>query len=279
MAPPPLSPARLRLADLLDGPEEALRLDLAAALLAAEERPGSEPEATLAELDRLARGLHVPEGASVFEGVARLTHFLFEEQGFGGDSETYDDPANSCLDRVLERRQGLPILLSLLAMEVGRRVGVDLVGIGFPGHFIVAPRQAPEPFFIDPFHAGRILRPEHLSAWLQQQHPQLTVGKVELAHFTRPVGPRAILVRMNQNLKASFGRRREAAGMLRAVQRLRLLQPEQTEHLRDEGLLLAELEAPREAAACLEAYLTLRPHSPQAEALRVLIDELREEPA
>lgn len=279
MALPPLPPARLRLADLLDGPDETLPLDLAAALLAAEEQPGTDPEQTLARLGELARGLHVPEGASVFEGVARLTHFLFQQEGFRGDSETYDDPDNSCLDRVLERRRGLPILLSLLALEVGRSAGVDLVGIGFPGHFLVAPRQSPEPFFIDPFNGGRILRPEHLAAWLRQQHPQLEVGKVELAHFTRPVGPRAILVRMNQNLKASYVRRREAAGVLRAVQRLRLLQPERVEHLRDEGLLLAELEAHREAAACLEAYLTLRPHGPQADSLRVLLAELEEESA
>ena len=277
MQDPADSSPRRRLGQLLDAHGESPPLDLAAALMAADEVSGLEPLDVLGSLDALAARLHVPEGASVFEGVARLSHALFGEHGFRGDTETYDDPRNSLLHQVIERRTGLPILLSLVTMEVGRRVGVELVGIGFPGHFIVAPAQAEDRFFIDPFHGGKVLRPEHLEARLRQLHPEVRVGAADMARFTAPVSPRAMLVRMNQNLKASYVRRRDARGVLRAVQRLQLLEPLHADHVRDEGLLLAELSEARAAAARLEAYLTLRPQSPQREALRNLIDELRDE--
>jgi len=184
-----------------------LALDQGAALLAADEEPGLDPAAVLRALDELASSLHIPARSSPIEAVARLNHRLFAELAFAGDDEEYDHPDNSHLGRVLARRRGLPILLSVVYIEVARRHGVGIDGIGFPGHFIVSPRG------VDP------------DAW---------------ARFTAAVDARHILYRMNNNLKAAWIRRGHLEGALRAVNRnLALCPADAAEHVDRERLLLA----------------------------------------
>ena len=105
-----------------------------------------------AQLDRLDALAAVIDGATAPE----LCRHLFVEQRFVGDRSTYYDPRNSFLDRVLDRRRGIPITLSVLAMEVGRRIGVPLVGIGMPGHFLIR-EVGPTPSYFDPFDGGRAM--------------------------------------------------------------------------------------------------------------------------
>ena len=120
-----------------------LPLDTAAALLSAEEQGQPvDPSVLSARLDEIALGARLREGASLFEAVARINHRLFHELGFEGDRDNYDAPENSFLDRVLDRRKGLPILLSVLYIEVARRAGIAVSGIGFPSHYIVQPDGA-----------------------------------------------------------------------------------------------------------------------------------------
>ncbi len=122
---------------LVQGPENALHLDHAALLLAAHAEPGLDVGAQLDRIDDLAARCPAP----TLDGVRGL---LFEDMGFSGDTEYYSDPRNSLLDQVLDRRLGIPISLSVLMMEVGRRVGVPLEGVAMPGHFLVRqPRTSP----------------------------------------------------------------------------------------------------------------------------------------
>lgn len=178
---------------MVEVPEEGLRLDEAALLIAAHAHPGLDVEAQRAQLDDLAAGCP----SATMDGV--VGH-LFDTLGFRGNVEDYGDPRNSFLDDVLDRRLGIPITLSVLLMEVGRRRGVPFVGIGLPGHFVVRHEGVPR-VLLDPFEGGRVLTPEDCA-----EHVRRIYGEAlsfEPSMLT-PVGPRAILARMLANLKQRF---------------------------------------------------------------------------
>ncbi|MCB9778725.1 MAG: tetratricopeptide repeat protein [Alphaproteobacteria bacterium] len=255
--------ARRRFAQVVDPAlGQGIALGEAAACLAAEEQPGTDPSVVLGMLDGLAEGLHVPADLPEVQRVARLGHHLFEALGFGGDLDDYGDPANSFLDRVIERRKGLPILLSVVVIEVGRRVGVTIDGVGFPGHFLVRPRDVDPPFFIDPYHQGRIVRPDELGARLDA----MTGG--QRRDLLEPVGPREILLRMNRNLKQAWLEKRDVHAVLRAIERLLLLDPGLVDERRDRALLLGQLGRLDTAISELEAWLRLHPDAPESDRLR-----------
>jgi len=266
--------ARAELCDLFESGDD-VPLDRAVALLEVEERPGeADPDAALARLDGLARGAKAPPGASIFDALARLNHHLYNDQGFRGDVDNYDDPLNSCLGAALERRRGLPILLSVIAIEVGRRAGLDLHGIGFPGHFLVSPAGVEPRFFVDPFRGGQILREDTLRARLAR----LAGGPVGPAQWEAAIavaGPRAILVRMSNNLKGACFRRSDFQGTLRSVERLIVLEPDEPEHWRDRGWLLVRLGRPRDAADEYERYLAACPTAEDAEEIRGELGAIR----
>lgn len=201
--------------ELLSRPEAELPLDEAALVLAAHARPGLDVTAELARLDRLGEAV----GSSDAGAVSRL---LFGRLGLAGDRAHYDDPQNSYLNRVLDRRRGLPISLSVLMTEVGRRVGAELEGVGLPGHFMVRDRRDPD-VLIDAFDRGRRLDGPACRKLLG---PALGPG----LHFSPAswpaAGPRATLARMLANLDGSF-RRRHDARSLGWVTDLRLLVPDQ----------------------------------------------------
>lgn len=251
-------------------------LDLGAALIACVEQ-GKGPasaSAMLLSLDELAAGLHLPEGASVFEQVARLNHHLFQDLGFQGDSRTYDDPRNSCLDQVLIRRKGLPILLSLVYIEVARRLGLNTSGLGFPGHFLVLPDCDP-PFAIDPFHQGRVLRMEQLRVQLIRMFDGRLPGPTEEAQFLGPSPKRLVLVRVCNNLKNThLGRGRTEEG-LRILDVLQAIAPEIVANLRDRAVALQRLERIPEAIAAFEAYLEAAPDAADAAQVRSRLRRLK----
>jgi len=140
---------KARFADLVALPDDEIPLDEAALLIAAQARPELDVGAELGRLDELAGGC----GEATLDGLAQ---HLFTDLGFHGNTEHYQDPDNSYLDQVLERRVGIPIALSVVTMEVGRRLGVALDGVGMPGHFLVRHRADPATF-LDPFDHGRRL--------------------------------------------------------------------------------------------------------------------------
>jgi regulator of sirC expression with transglutaminase-like and TPR domain len=247
--------ARAAFATLVGQHGRDVPLDQGAALIAAEECPGLDPSSAVAALDALAADVQVPADASVYEQVARISHHLFAEHGFAGDSEAYDDPENCRLDRVLERHKGLPILLSVVVIEVARRVGVIIDGVGFPGHFVVAPRDADPRFYIDPFHAGRVLKDAGLRAHLSRTAGACDVDPATWERFTASVDGAAVLIRINNNMKRSWARRGDLDGALRAVERNLVLEPDCADHLRDRGMLRARVGDRAGAIEDLEVYL------------------------
>ena len=179
-------------------------LDELALALAAEFRPVGT-DAALAELDRLGSELAAARAASPSEQAEACRRLLGEREGFAGDREQYDDPDNSMLDLVLERRRGLPILLSAVYAEVARRAGIPLVGIGLPGHYVVGHFGIEPPLVLDPFAGGVLVAPDA---------PR---------ELVRPWDTHETALRMLNNLVSSYAARGDLGNAIRAAElRLRL---------------------------------------------------------
>ena len=182
-------------------------------MIAAQAEPDLDVAAQLARLDDLAAQI----GRATTEQVCGL---VFQTLGFRGDHKTYDDPRNSYLNRVLDRQIGIPITLSVLLMEVGRRCGVHLEGVGMPGHFLVRDPDQPD-LLIDAFSGGRRL--DH-AACAQLLHTMVGSEVALQPALLAPIGTRTILARMLANLDQSF-RRRENRDGARWATRLRAAIP------------------------------------------------------
>jgi regulator of sirC expression with transglutaminase-like and TPR domain len=179
-----------RFAELMrtpDGPP----LDDAALAIAAALRPDADLASARAELDELAATCPGPSGAAVAEHLVT--------NGFEGDTESYHDWRNSCLDLVLDRRRGIPISLSVLMLEVGRRAGAELVGIGMPAHFLVGEPATGR--YFDLFHGAAPLD----AAAARAVFANVTAGQTPWNdRFLSETTPRAIVIRMLNNLAAGF---------------------------------------------------------------------------
>lgn len=180
---------------LVAGDPTLVPLDQAALALASVLTGGVDAGAALTTLDGLA--VSCPE--RTFDGLRR---HLFDHEGFNGDRTHYDDPSNSYLDRVLTRRRGLPILLATVMLEVGRRAGIAVIGIGMPMHFLVGDARDPHAL-VDPFTGAALDRDA-----AHQHFDRLSEGRIPWdEHHLDPVSPRAMVARMLTNLRASFARR------------------------------------------------------------------------
>jgi regulator of sirC expression with transglutaminase-like and TPR domain len=195
-------------------PEEELPLDEAALVLAAHANPVLDVPAQLRRLDDIA-------ALSIGADTPAVCRVLFETLGLSGDRESYDDPVNSYLDRVLDRRRGIPISLSVLLIEVGRRCGLRLEGVGMPGHFLVRDPAAPQ-VLIDAFEGGQVL--DHSDCQRLLGAVTGTDAKLTPAMLAA-TGRRAILARMLANLDRSFERRADHQSLL-WVSSLRLRIPD-----------------------------------------------------
>jgi regulator of sirC expression with transglutaminase-like and TPR domain len=185
-----------RFAKLMAGDSDSLDLGEVSLVMSGALQPGLDEIEWLAALDLIAGECSTPTP----EGVSR---YLFDELGFAGNKEAYYDWRNSCLDRVIETRTGIPISLSILMIEVGRRVGVELVGVGMPAHFLVRSVHDDTTFF-DPFDGGRQLDRDDARGLFET----ITRGQAPWSDsHLDPTPNRAIVIRMLNNLKSVFARR------------------------------------------------------------------------
>ena len=210
-------------------------------------------------------------GSQVQATLAHLHAYLFDELGFCGDAEDFYNPANSDLGEVLERRRGLPILLSLVYREVATRLGLTCEGVALPGHFVVSVGTESTPMLVDPFFGGTVLsRGEAL------ERVRGLLGEHEAwdESMLKPVTSRHWLTRILQNLLGSYsaaGRYGDVAAMLELEL---LLWPDQPHLHRDLGLCLARVGLPTEAARSLKQYLRTEPDDPQVPDLEELLSAL-----
>jgi regulator of sirC expression with transglutaminase-like and TPR domain len=271
-ASPALSP-RSRFAGLVARPDAEIDLAEAALLVAAEQYPQLAVSAYLHRLDVLAERVRdrLANETAPLVVLQELNQLLFEQERFRGNIAAYYDPRNSFLNDVLDRRLGIPITLSIVYLEVGRRLGLPLAGVNFPGHFLVRYTGEALDVTVDAFDMGRLRFPDQMQELLDR----LYGGMVRLRpEFLRPTGRKDVLVRLLSNLKSIYLNTRDDAHALCAIERLLLVRPTAAEEVRDRGMLLARTGQVPEALRDLERYLDVAPGAPDAERVRLLIETL-----
>jgi regulator of sirC expression with transglutaminase-like and TPR domain len=252
----------------INEPGEALAP--AAFAIAGVEYPALDAAPYLQRLERMGEAAagrlqrHRGTGAHVL--IATLNAYLYEELGFSGNRQHYDDPRNSFLNEVFDRRMGIPISLAVVYLEIGRRAGLRLEGVNFPGHFLVRapaePLAGDDDLIIDPFHSGALLS-EVDCRHLLRQHvgEEAAFDRGLLATATR----QQIVVRMLVNLKRLYVRMRSFPQARAIADLLLAVDPSALAELRDRGLLAYHMEDFAAALKDLEAYLRLMPRSDAAE--------------
>jgi len=255
------------------GRDEHLDLGRAALAIARIEHPDLSVEAEVARLDELAARSAAARTGDRQAALDRLLAFLFKEEGFRGNAEEYYDPRNSCLNDVLDRKLGIPITLSILTIEIARRVGIEVEGVSLPGHFIVSASLGARRIFLDPFNRGAVLTPAQA-----EEVASRAVGRpVKLAeeHWA-PCAKRHILVRMLRNLKGIYARQEDWTRALAVVDRLLVLDADSPVHLRDRGSVLVRLGRLHEGAAAWDRYLQRFPGAQDADTFREQLRKVRQ---
>ncbi len=271
-----MSPGLERFAELVT--REQFSLAEACLLIAEDQYPGLDIAAGVAKLDAMAATVRgrLAADALAEQKVAALNFHLFGELRFCGNADAYYDPRNSYLNEVLERRTGIPITLSIVYLEVGRRLGLQLQGVSFPGHFLVKLRLKQGNLVLDPFAGGEPCSETDLRARLGQALPADPPAKLDLDRYLEPATPRDIVARVLRNLKGIYLKRAKLERALAVMHRMLLVLPESAEELRDRGLVYAELECFRPALADLQNYLRRRPDAPDASDIHARVVELRQ---
>jgi len=246
--------ARQSFQDIAALDEEAFPLDRASLIMALEEYPDLDVRNYLRRLDTLAARTEVliGEDSDPINTIEGINQVLFVQEGLRGNDEDYYDPRNSFLNEVLDRRLGIPISLSLIFMEVAKRIGFTIEGLGFPGHFLVKHVINDRDIIIDPFNLGRILTPNDCQELLDKVYN----GTVSMnASLLQPMNKRAILTRMLYNLKGVYVQKEQNYKALSVIDRILMLNPWTPSEIRDRGLLYMETSLFAKALADLEAYL------------------------
>ncbi len=224
-----------------------------ALLIAREARPDLDSAHYLRVLDQWADNFAAQNmGRSAAEAIDPFNIYVFGELGFRGNQEAYDDPHNSYIDAVIDRRIGIPITLSLVYIEIGRRLGLPLSGVNFPYHFLVRCDAPPEPIFIDPFAGG--LRLDRLQ--LAERLPVVDGTQLRFAEeYIEPASSRDILARMLRNLKRIHVAERRLRNAVRCGERISWLLPNEAENYRDLGFLYYRAHEYGKSIAAFEQYL------------------------
>lgn len=247
-------------------PPEDIDLAHAALLYARDVYPDLDPAQYLNQLDEWAEDIR-SDIASSIDPVATLNRFLFDDLRLQGNRRFYSDPRNSYLNQVIDRRLGLPITLSVLYIEIARRVGLPVDGIGLPGHFIVRHLDQTGARYLDPFHHGRLLTVEDC------RHLVVDLSNGALAFqptMLEPVDAQHILTRMLNNLKNAYVQEQRFDRAVTVVDRLLDLSPNEPAHLRDLGLLHYQLNHYGPALEALQRYVVIAGTAPDDPVQQVI---------
>ncbi|MFM9971993.1 MAG: SirB1 family protein [Burkholderiales bacterium] len=231
----------------------------------------------LGRLDEMAETVRARVAGDAFaeQKILAMNHHLFREQQYLGNIDDYYDPRNSYLNEVIDRHTGIPITLSILYMEIGRRLGLPLHGVSFPGHFLVKLKVKRGLMVLDPFIGGETQTEADLRQRLAQVLPETEAQKAPIHRYLEPASPRQIIARMLRNLKNIYMKADKLDQALDVMQRMLLLLPESVEELRDRGLLYQRLECFRPALSDLQNYLRRAPTAHDGVEIRDRIDVLK----
>jgi regulator of sirC expression with transglutaminase-like and TPR domain len=254
-------PEAQSLLDLLARRPSRIELDRAALEIARIEYPDLDAGLCITQLDHHAlavaeRARDLSDGRSFVEAA---NEYLFVEAGFRGNDEDYYNPENSCLNRVLETKRGIPITLSVIYMEIARRLSKQVSGVGLPGHFVIRYDDTEYSAVIDPYHGGAILDAAQCCRLAQVE--SLDHGMLD------PVDRRHIAMRMINNLRGIYFARREPAKALQVLDLLIEAVPESADEHKQRAVALLQQHRMREALGAFKRYLELSPEAPDRERI------------
>lgn len=254
------------------------QIDLAevALYIAQEEYPELEPDAYLNALDTMAQEVQerLPAEQYPLRVIHSINQYLYDDLGFTSNTTDYYNPRNSFLNDVIERRTGIPITLSLVYLEIAKRIDFPMVGVGMPGHFLIGPSHEEMEIYVDPFHRGEILFTQDCQARLVQIYgPSVELQSAYLA----PISPQQFIARMLMNLKHIYVQRNQTQKCLAVIERILLIFPEAIGELRDRGILYYQLGHWTEARRDLESYLAYNPQAEEIVLIRQLLSRMGRE--
>ena len=258
-------------------PDEEIDLAYAALCIAQAHTPTLDPQRYLDRLEDWAQELaqQLPTERYPLKVLKALNEYIYDHLGFRGNINDYYDPCNSFFDQVLDRRLGIPITLSLLYLELAKRVGFPMQGIGMPGHFVMRPCVDDMDVYVDAFHRGELLFAQDCQERLENIYGQPVVLQSE--HLS-PVSNSQFLARLLNNLKAIYINRREPIQALGTIDGILLLFPHWWSERRDRGLILYELRLWEEARQDLQAYIQANPEAPDTIVIQQLLRQMAKDP-
>ena len=259
------------------------RIDLARAclLIAQDAYPALDVDRYMGEIERMAIRLRgrLPQTGGAEERVVALNQFLYGDLGYWGNTDDYYDPRNSYLNEVIDRKTGMPITMAILYMELGRRIGLPLEGVSFPGHFLVRLKLRGGMLVLDPFSGGAPQSEEELRGRVKRVIPDgvaddLPAADLPLDQFLEPASNRQIVSRVLRNLKGIYRKADKPERMLDVLNRMLLVTPDASAELRERGLVYQRLECYRAALKDLTDYAEREPDAPDLDEVRGKLLEL-----
>ncbi len=253
-------------------PDDRISLAQAALVIASCEYPRLDSASYIERLDQMARhaGGRLVGETNPYDTITRINRYLFEKEGFSGNAEDYYDPRNSFLNEVLDRKTGIPITLSTVYLEMAERLGLPLVGVGLPGHFLV--KHPHFDILIDPFTKGRILTEDDCRRRMQE-----LMGEEVPFHksYLNGVGKRHIVVRMLNNLRTIYINARQFQKALDIADLAFAIQPPSPQERKERAALLIQLRRHSEAVADLNYYLEQEPTAQDSKEILRIVFQLR----
>lgn len=258
--------------------DEHFPLTEAAIAVAHHAFPDLDVQTVLDEIDLMGEKLkqRITSETPQVQRLQHLKHYFFRELGFGPNQNDYYDPENSYIHSVLNTRRGMPISLSILLIELGNQLHLNIRGISFPNHFLVRISLPQGEVVMDPLTGSSLSKTElqaMLDPYLDAQGYRGELS-LPLSTFLRTSSPREILSRYLRNLKAVYSQEDRWERLLGIQERLVILLPESIEEIRDRGLALAQLDYARPAIEDMSRYLLEMPEASDAEEIRSHIANL-----
>lgn len=254
--------------------DNEINLGKAALYIAQEEYDNFDSTDYIKLLDDMAAKVQkrLPSERYPLRVIQTINQYLYDELGYKGNADDYYDPRNSFFNDVIDRRTGIPITLSLLYLEIARRLNFPMVGINMPGHFLIRPEFQDAGIFIDAFNQGEVLFQQDCEERLKQMYGYPVTLEPS---FIAAVGNKQILARILTNLKFIYLNNKNWDKALAAVERIMILFPESLLEMRDRGLLYYHLGDWYLAYRDLTVYSEIRPNGEDADLINRVLEQLR----
>lgn len=246
--------------------------------VAGEEYPTLDNQSYFNRLDKLAAmaANRLSDDASLYDHLDAIRAVLFDSVDLRGNSGNYYDPRNSYVNEVLDRGLGIPITLSVIYREVARRIGIEMNGIGMPGHYLLAAGSGSEQIFVDPYHGGGLLsRKECLALAIRGHKPSSSTSIALSSRLLPSCGNRSTLRRLLTNLKLNHAKKRDYGRSLAAAERIQLLDPQNWRNLSDLARLQAEVGDFNRAVQSLSEFLDRAPEGADTRRAKNALSQLR----